>query len=109
MAYGLFSRVLAQPRRRDELVRYLLRAAELLHADPDCHQYLVATSGEPDVVCVFESWTDQQAHDASLGRDDVRALIAQAGPTVAGMDEQLQLQVHGGKGGSGWASGSDAS
>lgn len=98
MAYGLFSQVRAQPGRREDLLRNLLRAAQLLEADPDCGHYLVATAGDPDLVYVFETWSDQQAHAASLQWEEIRALIEHAAPTVAGMDQQLQLTVRGGKG-----------
>ena len=98
MAYGLFSRLTAQSGKRDDLAGYLLRAAELLAPDPDCLHYLVATSAGSDVVCVYETWTDQRAHDASLERDDIRQLIQAATPSIAGPPEQTRLTVLGGKG-----------
>ncbi len=47
---------------------------------------------------VSEVWTDQDAHDASLEPEDVRALIQEARPLIAGMSDQTQLTIHGGKG-----------
>ena len=98
MTYGLFGKLSAQPGRREELLGRLLAAAELLGRDPGCLHYVVSTSAEPDAVWVWEAWTDQAAHDASLEPDDVRALIQQARPLIAGMSDQTVLTVHGGKG-----------
>lgn len=47
---------------------------------------------------VCEVWTDQAAHDASLEPDDIRAIIGQARPLIAGMSDQVRLDVRGGKG-----------
>lgn len=98
MSYGLFGSFTAQPGRRDELVGYLLRAAELLESNPACLHYVVSTSTTPDAVYVSEVWTDESAHDASLEPEDIRALIQEARPLIAGMPDQTQLTVHGGKG-----------
>lgn len=98
MTYGLFGSFTSQPGRRDELVGYLLRAAKLLERDPGCVQYIVSTSSAPDAVYVSEVWTDEAAHDASLEPEDIRALIQEVRPLIAGMSEQTHLTVHGGKG-----------
>jgi quinol monooxygenase YgiN len=98
MAYGLFGGFTAQPGQRDELARQLLRAARLLERNPDCLGYVVSTSEEPDVVHVFEVWTDRQAHDASLENEEVRSLIQEARPLIAGISGQRQLAIQGGKG-----------
>jgi quinol monooxygenase YgiN len=98
VTYGLFGTLTAATGRRDALVGHLLQAAELLEQNGSCLQYIVGTSTEPDTVAVFEIWTDQVAHDASLQDEDIRALIQQARPLIAGMSEQNQLTVRGGKG-----------
>ncbi len=98
MAYGLFGKFTAHPGKRDELVGYLLQAAELLERNPGCIHYVVSTSDEPEAVWVSEVWTEQAAHDASLEPDDIRALIKEARPLIAGMSDQTELTVHGGKG-----------
>ena len=41
---------------------------------------------------------DKDAHDASLEPEDVRVLIQQARPLIAGMSDQTELTVHGGEG-----------
>lgn len=98
MTYGLSGTFTAHPGRRDELVGYLLQAAKLLERNPDCLLYLVATSDEPEAVWVSEAWTDEAAHQASHEPDDIRALIQEARPLIAGMSDRRTLAVHGGKG-----------
>ncbi len=98
VTYGLFGFVLAQEDKRDELLGYLLRAAELLEQDPGCIHYVVGTSDHPDAVWISEVWTDREAHEHSLESDELTALIQQARPLIAGMGEQTELAVHGGKG-----------
>ncbi len=98
VTYGLFGAVLAQPGTRDELVRHLLQAAKLLEDDPGCVHYVVGTSEHPDAVWISEVWTDQAAHDASLDSDDIRAVVQEARPLIAGVSDQTQLTIHGGKG-----------
>ncbi len=98
MTYGLLGKFSAQPGRRDELVGHLLQAAKLLERNPGCVHYIVSTSDEPEAVWVCEVWTDEAAHDASLEPEDIRALIQEARPLIAGMSDNTQLTVHGGKG-----------
>ncbi|MBW3548677.1 MAG: antibiotic biosynthesis monooxygenase [Actinobacteria bacterium] len=98
MTYGLFGFVLSQEDKRDELLGYLLRAAELLEQDPGCIHYLVGTSDHPDAVWISEVWTDREAHEHSLESEEVTALIQHARPLIAGMGEQTELTIHGGKG-----------
>ena len=52
----------------------LLEAATALSDDAACLQYLVSTFGDAD-VCVFEIWRDEAAHNESLLREDVRAIV----------------------------------
>jgi quinol monooxygenase YgiN len=98
MTYGVFGKLSAQPGRRDDLVTYLLQAAKLLERNSGCIQYLVSTSDEPEAVWVCEVWTNAAAHDASLEPEDIQALIQKARPLIAGMSDQTQLTVQGGKG-----------
>jgi quinol monooxygenase YgiN len=60
--------------------------------------YVISTSDEPEAVWVSEVWTEADAHDASLSRPEIRGLIERVRPLVAGMSDQTQLHVHGGKG-----------
>jgi quinol monooxygenase YgiN len=99
MRYGLFGTISAVPGKRDQLAHHLLEAAALLARNPDCIAYVVSTpDDDADAVSVFEVWTDEAAHDASLAPDDIRALIQQARPLIAGMSGGTRLTVLGGKG-----------
>ena len=98
VTYGLFGSFLAVSGRREELVDHLLRAAQLMQANPDCLLYVVATSEQPDEVAVVEVWTSVGVHDASLADEGVPDLIAQARPVIAGMTGRTRLSVRGGKG-----------
>ena len=97
MTYGLFGTFASAPGARDQLVRHLLDAAALLAADPACLQYVVATTSDND-VSVFEVWRDEDAHDSSLQREDIRALVTVARPLIVGMSSQTRLDIRGGKG-----------
>src|SRR5665647_3972553 len=98
MTYGLLGKYSAQPGMRDDLVTYLLQAAKLLERNPGCIHYIVSTSDEPEAVWVCEVWTNAAAHDASLEPEDIQALIQKARPLIAGVSDQTQLTVQGGKG-----------
>ena len=98
MSYGLFGKFSSQPGKRDELVQYLLQAAALLKRTPGCVHYVVSTSDEPDAVWVSEVWSNKEAHDTSLEPEDLRTLIQQARPLIAGMSDRTELTVHGDKG-----------
>jgi quinol monooxygenase YgiN len=83
----------------DELAEILLEAAGVLGADDACLLYVVNESADdPDTVWVAEAWRSQEAHRASLERDDVRALISRAGPLLAGSPEPIGVRPIGGKG-----------
>ncbi len=98
MAYGLFGKFTTLPGKREDLVRYLLCAADLLERNPDCIQYAVSTSQEPHAVWVSEIWTDEETHNKSLEPEDIRALIQEARPLIAGMSDRTAFDVRGGKG-----------
>jgi quinol monooxygenase YgiN len=95
--YSLHSRL--PTTSRSALVDLLARAADLLSDDPDCYLYLIHHDVE-DEACVWvtELWRDRAAHDASLEREDVRALIREAGPLLSGTPEQTRMEAVAGKG-----------
>jgi len=96
--YGLSGKFVANPGKRDELVAILLQAADILRSNKGCIHYLISTTEEPNDIWVTETWTDKAAHDASLDPEDIKALIRQAIPLIAGSANQTELQVVGGKG-----------
>jgi quinol monooxygenase YgiN len=97
--YGLFGKLIAQPGRRDALAALLLEAAALLKGAPGCEQYIVSVSEiEPEAVWVSEVWATREAQDASLAREDVRALIGRGRELIAGMGERFEVVPLGGVG-----------
>jgi quinol monooxygenase YgiN len=98
VAFGFIGKLSCEPGRRDDMVRQLLAAAELLAQDPECIHYIVSTSDEADAIWVWEMWTTRAAHASSLEREDVRALVEQARPLITGMSDRRELTIQGGKG-----------
>jgi quinol monooxygenase YgiN len=97
--FGMLGRLTAAPGKGDELAAILLDAAAALEADDDCLLYVVSRAqDDPDSVVVSEAWRSEEAHRASLERDEVRALISRAGPLLAGPPEPIRLRPLGGKG-----------
>ena len=82
----------AQPDRKDALVGVLSEASELVRALPECVTYVVATvPDEDDAVCVMEEWASEEAHRASLEREDVRAVIGRGMPLIARVAAQVRM------------------
>lgn len=95
----MLGKLTAEPGKGDELAAILLEAAAALDADDDCLLYVVSRpQDDPDTVLVSETWRSEEAHRGSLERDQVRALIARAGPLLAGPPEPIRVRPLGGKG-----------
>lgn len=45
-----------------------------------------------------EVWTSREAHQTSLEDDEIRRIIVQAKPLIAGLGERFELSPVGGKG-----------
>lgn len=98
MTHGLAATFLALPGKGEELAACLLQAAALLERDSGCLHYVVSVSDEPETIWVWEVWTDQAAHDASLEREDVKDLVRKGRPLIAAVRQQTRLTVLGGVG-----------
>ena len=97
--YAMTGKLSAQPGRRSELVDILLRASKMVAGMPGCRAYIVLEDSADNVtVSVFEMWDDKEAHDASLHDANVRALISEAMPILAGAPNGSELRVVGGYG-----------
>lgn len=96
--FGLYGKITVYPGQRDALIALLLEAAALLQDDPDCNLYIVNESAtEPDTIWVTEVWGSQAAHQASVTREDIRAIIQLGRPLIAG-GERIEVVPVGGKG-----------
>jgi quinol monooxygenase YgiN len=96
--FGLYSKITAHSGQRDALVAVLLEAAAAMQHVPGCELYLVNVSAtEPDAVWVTEVWSSRAAHEASLTRDESKALIKRGMPLIAG-GERIEIVPIGGKG-----------
>jgi quinol monooxygenase YgiN len=65
----------------------------------DCEIYLVNVSNDdPNAVFVYEVWSNENAHQASLSMEAIQLLIQRAKPIITGMERMNTLIPRGGKG-----------
>lgn len=92
--YGSVGRLRATPGQGAVLAALMLAGTAAM---PGCRAYRVAQdAGDPDLLWVWEEWTDKAAHDASLALPAVRAVIARARPLIAGFESGAELKPLGG-------------
>ena len=97
--YGMYGKLVAQAGKRDEFIRILIQAAQIVGQLPECRLYVVNEDiAEANTIWVYEVWDDKESHDASLKDERVRSLIAQAMPLMGGNPEGAELKVAGGHG-----------
>ena len=97
--YGLNGRLIAKKGEGEALAAILLEAAKILSHHEGCHVYMVSLDQHAtDEVVINEVWEDQEAHQASLQLEEVRALIGKAMPLIASPPTKgTELIVLGGK------------
>lgn len=96
--FGLYTKFIAQEGQRDSLAALLLEAANGIESVEGCDIYIVnIPDNDPTGIWVTEIWSDPAAHQASLKLEETQALIQQARPLIAGI-EQIKLSALGGKG-----------
>ncbi|MBM7655439.1 putative quinol monooxygenase [Neobacillus cucumis] len=97
--YSLFVKFNIQEGERDTMVDILLEAAESMKNLDECEIYLVNISeNEPNCVYIYEVWSNENAHQASLTLEATQTLIKKAKPIITGMERISTLQTKGGKG-----------
>lgn len=94
--YGRTGSLIANEGQGRALADLLLRAAELVGGLDGALHYVVGVEG--DIVTVTEVWSTAEHHRASLEQDDVRALIGEAMPLIAGFGDSTEYEVLGGLG-----------
>ncbi len=84
-AITLHGKITAKPGHGAELASILLRASALVANAQGCRLYLIGQDEEiPENIWVTEVWDSAEDHQASLQLPDVRALIGEAMPLLAG-------------------------
>jgi len=97
--FSLFGKFTVQEGQRDSMVEILLEAAESMNDLNECEVYLVSVSkDESDAVYVYEVWSNEEAHRASLSLEVTQQLIQRAKPIIMGMERISTLKTVGGKG-----------
>ncbi|MCH1627708.1 putative quinol monooxygenase [Ferdinandcohnia quinoae] len=97
--FSLFGKFTVLEGERDTMVDILLEAAESMKNLDECEIYLVNISeSEPNSVYVYEVWSNESAHQASLTLEDTQSLIRRAKSIITGMERISTLKTRGGKG-----------
>ncbi|MCU9612607.1 antibiotic biosynthesis monooxygenase [Caldibacillus lycopersici] len=97
--FGLFGKFTVKEGERDTFEKILLKAAESLQNIEACELYLVNRSDEDEnAVFVYEVWSNQDAHQASLALDSTQEMIQRARPIITGMERIATFQSCAGKG-----------
>ncbi|WP_331275774.1 putative quinol monooxygenase [Metabacillus sp. B2-18] len=97
--FSLFGKFVVQEGERDTMVDILLEAAESMKNLDECEIYLVNISEEEqNSVYVYEVWSNENAHQASLALEATQTLIKRAKPIITGMERISTLRTRGGKG-----------
>ena len=87
--YALVGKFTMESKNRDALIEILGEAVNIMRDVASCKQYIVYKDAEnEEQVWVSEIWDSKDAHDESLSREDVRAIIARAIPLLQGTPEQ---------------------
>lgn len=96
---AVVAKIPAAPGRRDELVAALQTALDTARGEPGTEYYILhADAKDPDVLWMYELYTDQAALDAHMGSEAFKALGPAIGPLLGGAPELTFLAPLGGKG-----------
>ncbi|WP_419880828.1 putative quinol monooxygenase [Peribacillus sp. B-H-3] len=97
--YSLLGKFTVQEGQRETLTDILLEAADSMMNLDECQIYLVNISEvELNAVYVYEVWSDEGAHQASLTLEATQTLIKRAKPIITGIERISTLKTVGGKG-----------
>ncbi|WP_188456434.1 putative quinol monooxygenase [Virgibacillus oceani] len=97
--FGLYGKFTAADGKRDTLVEILVEASKAMEEINECELYVVSIDNtDPDSVYVYEVWSDEKAHQASLSLEATQTLIQHAKPIIAGTERISTISPIGGKG-----------
>jgi len=98
MKFGMQVVMTAQEGKGEELANLMVQASELVSTMAGCKVYIVqVAANDADKILITEVWDSQEDQQASLANQEVRALISDAKPMIAGMEHILAKPL-GGKG-----------
>ena len=91
--YALIGKLVTKAGKRDQLVSILSEAAKEVERFAGCEAYRVHVSlDEADTVFVYEVWSSEDAHQASLTLPEVKAYIDQAQPILEKVERIATLE-----------------
>jgi quinol monooxygenase YgiN len=94
--FGLIVQIQSAPGQRALLAEKLLAGSADL---PGCVNYGIALDKQDaDAIWVTEVWESAELHAASLELPQVRAVIAEAGPLIAGFGQRVEVEPIAGTG-----------
>lgn len=97
--YCLFTKFFVSENKREEMVDILLNASRSMEKLEECEIYVVSISDEEaNVVYVYEVWSNETSHKASLNLAVTQTLIQKAKPLLENVERVNTLQTKGGKG-----------
>ncbi|WP_075643078.1 MULTISPECIES: putative quinol monooxygenase [Exiguobacterium] len=97
--YCLFTKFFVSENKREEMVDTLLNASRSMEKLEECEIYVVSVSDEEaNVVYVYEVWSNETSHKASLNLAVTQTLIQKAKPLLENVERVNTLQTKGGKG-----------
>lgn len=97
--FGLYNKFTAVEGKRDALAEMLLEASKSMEELNDCELYVVSLADDgSDSIYVYEVWSDENAHQASLSMEGAQTLIQKAKPIIAGVEKINTSLPVGGKG-----------
>ena len=98
--YLYHGKLTAKAEHKDELVKILLEASQLVSTVKGCKLYAIGISpNDANSVYVTEIWNSKEDHDNSLKLQAVRELIMKAMPILDGLPTGGQeLEILGGTG-----------
>ncbi len=82
--YGIVSKIIAAPGKRDQLIQTLGDATISM---PGCKAYVIAKdAADATTIWVTEVWDTQASHDASLKLPRVQKSMIDARPLITGFE-----------------------
>ncbi len=88
--YGLITKILTQPGRRDDLAAILMEGSRDM---PGCVSYVVARDPtDADALWVTEVWEARADHQASLQLPQVQVAMEHGRPFIAEFEERYETE-----------------